>query len=313
MPRRRPRPSPAPAAPRPPEPVALTIPSAGPATFAAGWWLPWRVLRAQLSRPFAPLRLLLAAVAVFTLVKMTGIYLVGVLWWGGETPDPGVQRWMNAGLWQMGSWLLAPAALTPWLAASVVFAHGLPLPWRLVKEPLDSRSRLIHLAVLGGVGLVVAGAMGASAGPASARWGTLPAVLAGAAAWAFTQATLMAATAGVWRDGVSSGRALRDALMGWRWNWKPVLASSLATLLLAVVAGGLLVATFAGPFLAMGIPARALGWVGFVALPVIVVLWGWWCILKASLALAFLQWGEPPALAQGPTQDPEAPPPAPVG
>ena len=284
------RPAPAPVS----STVDLLIPSAGAATVSSGWRLPWRQLIASGRRPFAFLPLLLVSFLVFALIKMTGIYLITLVWWGTDVRDPNVEKWLNAGLWQMGSWLMGPTVLMPWLAGSVVFANGLKVPWRLVKEPLAEKHRLRKLAVIGLVGLVVAGAMGASTAPALAKWGAPIVIGVGAGLWWFVQVTLLSASAGVWQENKGAWRALKEALIGWRYGWKAYLSSSVSTLLMAVLVIGVTVTVLVGPMLAIGLPPTRLGWMGFLALPALIVLWAWWSHLQARLALAFWQWGEPP-------------------
>ena len=62
----------------------------------------------------------------------------------------------------------------------------------------------------------------------------------------------------------------------------------------AVLVIGVTVTVLVGPMLAIGLPPTRLGWMGFLALPALIVLWAWWSHLQARLALAFWQWGEPP-------------------
>lgn len=280
--------------------IDLVIPPAGKASFGNGFRLPWEQLRANFKRPFVFLPLLLATFLVFTLVRMTGIYLVTLVMWGQQTPDPMLAKAFNAGLWQMGAWLLAPAMLMPWLAGSVIFANGLKVPWRLVKEPIAEPHRLRKLALLGLVGLVIGGAMGAVTAPAVAQFGGPAVLAAGIVLWWVVQVTLLAASAGVWQENKTALRALVEALVGWRYAWKAIAGSSLSALLVAVVVLGVLFITVLGPLVAIGMPITRLGWMGFLLLPATLLLWGWWQHLQARLALSFWEWGVRPEPAAGP-------------
>ena len=278
--------------------VDLVLPDPGEATFRNGWVLPWKVLLENLRRPFAQLPLLTATLVVFTLAKMTAIYLMGVAIWGLERPDPAVERWANMGLWQMGSWFFGPAALLPWFTAALMFSNGFRSRWRVVTEAVESRRRVLALVFLGTVSLVFAGSFGALGATLSEEVGLLPVIGGGLLFLWAGQVTVMIACAGVWREGWSGRLALWEAFRGWRYAWKSIIAATLSTAIIAIMLVGLLVATLIGPAFALNLPSQQTMWMGFLALPVIFVMWGWWLNAKARLALAFFDWGDPTVESQ---------------
>lgn len=280
----------------------VVIPDAGAPTLGNGWKLPWRVAKTNVRRPFAQVTLMLACFVAFTLVKMSGIYLVSLLWWGTDNRDAQLEHWLNAGLWQMGSWLMGPAVLVPWLSASVLFANGLQVRWRVVQEPLLEKNRVWKLALLGVVSLLLAGGVGAGLPWAIEHWGWTVSMVTVGVLWWVSQITFMGATAGVWQENWGAFTALRHALVGWRYNWKAVVASSLSTALLVALVALVFLVTFVGPALALGLPPTKMGWLGFLAMPLLVVLWTWWSNLQGNLALAFLRWSDPPLPAAEPLE-----------
>ena len=290
-----------PADPVEPTTIDLIIPSPGPARFRAGWGFVWALIGAQARRPFALLPLLGANVLAFSAVKMLAIYLIGLAWWGRETPTPELQQWFNTGLWEILSWGLAPAILTPWFAARVLFAHGLKVPMALVKEPLAAPRRGRHLLLLGAAAVIVVGGVGSQVGRLAEAMGLWPTVAIVATAWWAGQVLLAAAAAGVWRDGLSAPHALWAAFSGTSRSWRPVMGASLALAAAAIMVVGLLLTTVVAPLMLMRVPPEQLQWVGLLLLPVLGVLAATGWHLRAALGLAVLEWGEKPSLPLEPS------------
>ena len=274
--------------------IDMVLPDPGPATFGSGWALPWRVFIDNCRRPFAHLPLLFATLAIFTLTKMTAIYLFGVVWWGMNTRDPQVEQFMNMGLWQMGSWFMGPAMLIPWFGSALMFSSGFRARWKIVAETVASRERVFALMFLGTVALVAAGAFGAFGASLVDRFGLMPILGTGLLALWFMEVSLMTASAGVWQEGWSGRRALLEAVLGWRRSWKSIVGITISMIVLAILVLGVLAATLLAPVLVLDLPSQQSRWMGFFALPILLVLWGWWWNAKARFALAFLEWGAPP-------------------
>lgn len=271
--------------------VDLVIPPSGPATFRDGWGISWSAFRAQLRRPFTLVLLFIATFLVFSFIKMLLAYVVTLVGWGAETPDPGVTQALNTALWQIFGFLVAPAAMTPWLAARVVFANGIRPSWRLVTEPMQVPWRWAHLLVLGSVWVVLAGVVGAYT-PELAQWaGWRPIVLALILLWVVTQVVFSVATAAVWRDGEPAHRALGIGLIRPIRGAVPLLGVLLAWFVQATVTLGLVLGTLALPLWYMGVEPGQAKVAGLLFLPVLAVLAPFWPHQRAVMALALLDWG----------------------
>lgn len=279
----------------PSEFVDLVIPSAGEPLFRQGFRYTWGLAKAAGKHPWRAVPLTLSTAFIFTVIKMSLIYVIGLALWGTATPSAPEQRYINAGLWEIFSWAMGPVVLTPWLAASVVAANGLPIRWRLVKEPLMEKWRLMHLLLLGGVALITAGAVGASLSGAVKAIGLAPTVASAGLLYALFQPTLMVAVTGVWQDGLKAHEALWRAVRGWPALLKPLLGSVLCLLALAIALMLLVVVGLALPLSAIGLPPQLMMVVGVVLLPVWLVLWAMFNQVRGGLALAYYDWGQPKA------------------
>lgn len=275
--------------------IDLTIPSAGVPAFANGYRYTWGLIKAAGRHPWRSVPLTLSTAFVFTVIKMSLIYVVGLALWGPSAPVGAEQRYVNAGLWEIFSWAMAPVVLTPWLAASVIASNGLAVKWRLVKEPLAEKGRLLQLVLLGLVALVAAGFAGAGLRPAVDAIGVGPTIGAALVLYGFFQPTLMAAVAGVWQDGLSAPRALAQAVRGWVTLWKPLLGSVLCLLASVIAVALVVIVGIALPLGAVGLPPGLIMAVGVLLLPVWLLLWAIWNQVVGGLALAYYDWGQRPA------------------
>lgn len=284
----------------PSEFVDLVIPSAGEPLFRQGFRYTWGLAKAAGKHPWRAVPLTLSTAFIFTVIKMSLIYVIGLALWGTATPSAPEQRYINAGLWEIFSWAMGPVVLAPWLAASVVAANGLPIRWRLVKEPLMEKGRLLHLLLLGVVALVTAGAVGASLESSVKAVGLGATVGLAGLLYAVFQPTMMMAVTGVWQDGLKAHEALGRAVTGWTSLWKPLLGSALCLLGLAVAIVLLIVVGLALPLSAIGLPPPLMMAVGVVLLPVWLLLWAMFNQVRGGLALAYYDWGQqkagPPTL-----------------
>jgi hypothetical protein len=275
--------------------VDLVIPSAGEARFRTGFGYTLGLVKAALRRPFRSIPLTLSTAFVFTVLKMSLIYMVGLALWGTSTPTAMEQRYINAGMWEIFSWAMAPIVLTPWLAASVIAANGLPVRWRLVKEPLAVKGRWLQLLVVGLAALVLVGAAGAALRPAVAAWGVGPTIAVAVVLYGLFQPTLMATVAGVWQDSLPAHQAMWHAIRGWKTLWRPLLGSALCLFLVLLGLLALIVVGIALPLSAVGMPPSLMVVVGMLLLPVWLMLWAMWNQVRGGLALAYYDWGYQPS------------------
>lgn len=272
------------------ETLNLSLPFPGVSGWKSGWVLPWQVFRHWVRRPLSQFRLFFVCTVLFVLAKMTGIFMLNIAIWGEARPPAHVEKWVNAGLWEIFSWLLSPMALVPWLAAAVVFSHGLKVPGNLVKEIWNTKGRWLHLLAVGAVALVLAGATGAGAQwalPYGGWWVWCALFLLG---W-MSQVTLMVATVAVWQDGLRFHRALGVALWSWKRGWKAFVSCSLSALVMVGAIAAVVVAVFALPIVAFHLTPKTSGWLGFLLLPLVALLFSGWLGLRGALALAFYDWG----------------------
>ncbi len=281
--------------------IDLVIPSAGAPTFRNGVTHTFGLFKASLKRPLAGVSLTISTALIFTVIKMALIYALGMLIWASATPDPATQKFINTGLWEILSWAMGPVTLAPWLAASVVASSGMRVRWRLVKEPLAEKGRLLQLIVLGLVALALVGLSIGLMRASLDALGQIPTAAWGAFLYLLFQATLMMAVAGIWQDGLPAHRALGRAIRAWRYAWKPLLGSGVGLLGVVLIALLAFLALVVLPMLSLGVPPPpVLALIGVFLLPVWLVLWAVWNLAIGGLALAYYDWGQgalpPPTL-----------------
>lgn len=281
-----------PAAPPAPKTTTVEIPWSGPRAFGSGWRLSWSTFLAQLRRPFALLRLMAVVMVVFSLLRMILSYMVNLVGFGAQGPSPEISQLLNQALWNAFGFLLGPAAMTPWFAGRVLFAHGLKTPWRLVFEPLGAPWRWAHLLALGVLWMVGAAVVGAHSQQLGQTLGQANAIAFMAVLWFASQVWFSVASAAVWRDDKPAHWALLTGVVYPLRGLLPLLGMIVAWLS-QFLAFMLVLFFFVGaPMVYMQIQGYNLKMFGFVLLPVLILVAPVVFHQRAVMGLALLDWGE---------------------